>query len=92
MQQTLEIMNDEMGKDPRYMMHYAIKANANPIVLRHIKAAGLGIDCVSGGEIEVACNMGFESRLGNKARTGERYRMLQCGECARTRCDQPDCN
>ena len=62
MQQTLEIMNDEMGKDPRYVMHYAIKANANPIVLRHIKTAGLGIDCVSGGEIEVACNMGFDPR------------------------------
>lgn len=62
LQQTLETLTCEMGKDPRYVMHYAIKANANPIVLRHIKAAGLGIDCVSGGEIEVACNMGFDPR------------------------------
>ncbi len=62
LQKTLKKLNHEMLKDSRYVMHYAIKANANPIVLRHILAAGLGIDCVSGGEIEVACSMGFDPK------------------------------
>lgn len=59
LQQTIEQMQTEMGKDSRYHMHYAIKANANPCVLQPIKDAGMGIDCVSGGEIETAINAGF---------------------------------
>ena len=43
------------------MVHYAIKANANPKVLRIIRAAGLGADCVSGGEIEACIKAGFPS-------------------------------
>ena len=42
-------------------MHYAIKANANPTLLRIIRAAGLGADCVSGGEIEACIQAGFPS-------------------------------
>lgn len=41
------------------MVHYAIKANANPKVLNIICQAGLGVDCVSGGEIERALEVGF---------------------------------
>lgn len=59
LKRTLEALNDEMSKYKNYFVHYAIKANANPIVLQPIKEAGLGIDCVSGGEIEVALNAGF---------------------------------
>ncbi len=40
-------------------MHYAVKACANPEVLRHIAAAGLGCDCVSGGEIKACLAAGF---------------------------------
>ena len=40
-------------------MHYAIKANANPKILRIITQAGLGADCVSGGEIQAAIEAGF---------------------------------
>lgn len=40
-------------------MHYAIKANANPKVLNIICQAGLGADCVSGGEIERCLKAGF---------------------------------
>ena len=39
--------------------HYAVKANANPILLKTIAAAGFGADCVSGGEIEAALEAGF---------------------------------
>lgn len=44
---------------PGYSVHYAIKANANPIILNIIKNTGLGVDCVSGGEIKVALDAGF---------------------------------
>ena len=43
-----------------YCVHYAIKANTNPKILKVIKEYGLGIDCVSGGEIEAAVNAGFD--------------------------------
>lgn len=40
-------------------VHYALKANGNPDILRFIAAHGLGADCVSGGEIEAALLYGF---------------------------------
>lgn len=48
------------ARDPRFKVHYAIKANANPGILRCIQAAGLGVDCVSGWEIEAALEAGFK--------------------------------
>ncbi len=44
---------------PRYHVHYAIKANVNPVILEEIRKAGLGVDCVSGGEVETALSAGF---------------------------------
>ena len=49
------------GKHEGWHVHYAIKANANPTLLRIIRAAGLGADCVSGGEIEACIQAGFPS-------------------------------
>lgn len=54
---TLESIKEAM--DPGTQMHYAIKANANPIVLQAIAAAGFAADCVSGGEIATAIREGF---------------------------------
>lgn len=48
------------SRDERFKVHYAIKANANPVILRRIQAAGLGIDAVSGGEIAAAIEVGFK--------------------------------
>lgn len=45
--------------DPRFHIHYALKANANPMVLAPIRDAGWGIDCVSGNEVEAAVVNGF---------------------------------
>lgn len=42
-----------------YVVHYAMKANVNPSVLREIQKAGLGADCVSGGEVQAAINAGI---------------------------------
>lgn len=40
-------------------VHYAVKANGNPEILKEIAAYGFGADCVSGGEIEAALAAGF---------------------------------
>ena len=45
--------------EPNYHVHYAVKACATPAVLREICQAGLGCDCVSGGEIQAALDAGF---------------------------------
>lgn len=60
LQKTLEEINRYSSKS-NYHVHYAIKANANPEILRIIKEAGLGIDCVSGGEVQTALDAGFDS-------------------------------
>jgi len=42
-----------------FLVHYAMKANVNPSVLAVIKNAGLGADCVSGGEVQAAIDAGI---------------------------------
>lgn len=59
LRQTLDEINIHSNYE-RYHVHYAIKANVNPVVLDEIRKAGLGVDCVSGGEIQTALNAGFE--------------------------------
>ena len=49
------------ARDDRFKVHYAVKANANPGILRRIQGAGLGVDAVSGGEIRAALEAGFKS-------------------------------
>jgi len=62
LRQTLRAINEEAGKHEHFVVHYAVKANANPKVLRYIREAGLGADCVSGGEIEASLKAGFPHR------------------------------
>ena len=59
LRQTLRTINDEVRKHEGFCVHYAVKANANPHILRIIREAGLGVDCVSGGEIEASVRAGF---------------------------------
>ena len=59
LRQTLNTINAETGRHEGFHVHYAVKANANPKVLGIISQAGLGADCVSGGEIRAALNAGF---------------------------------
>ncbi len=56
---TLRTINEEAGRHEGFVVHYAVKANANPRLLRIIREAGLGVDCVSGGEIEASVKAGF---------------------------------
>lgn len=59
LRQTLDTIKAEMCKNDNYHLHYAIKANANPKILKIISNAGFGADCVSGGEIKAALEAGF---------------------------------
>lgn len=45
-------------KGTNFDVHYALKANVNPMVLKTIQEAGLGADCVSGGEVQAALDAG----------------------------------
>ena len=56
---TLSKVNSIVGKNPDYKVHYAVKANFNPVILKTIASSGLGADCVSGGEIKAALEAGF---------------------------------
>jgi len=60
LRQTLEEIKRGTAKHPDFKVHYAIKANANPEILKIISDAGFGADCVSGGEIRAAIRNGFK--------------------------------
>ena len=59
LRETLHALNDECRKHANFHVHYAIKANANAKVLGIVSEAGLGADCVSGGEVRTALEAGF---------------------------------
>lgn len=59
LRKTLQTINEETQKYDNYHVHYAVKANANLDVLSIINEYGIGIDCVSGGEVEQALRAGF---------------------------------
>lgn len=58
LEQTLQTIQ-QTASPFHYQIHYAIKANANPTILRLISRYGLGADCVSGNEIARALECGF---------------------------------
>lgn len=58
LRRTLDEINLEISKS-NFHVHYAMKANVNPSVLQVIKDAGLGADCVSGGEVQAAIDAGI---------------------------------
>lgn len=57
LRQTLTEINANTSEN--FEVHYAMKANVNPSVLACIKEAGLGADCVSGGEVQAALDAGI---------------------------------
>ena len=59
LRETVETIKAEIRNYPGYHVHYAVKANANPKILKIIREAGFGADCVSGGEIKAAIQAGF---------------------------------
>ncbi|HQN84170.1 MAG TPA: diaminopimelate decarboxylase [Tenuifilaceae bacterium] len=61
LRQTLDAATREANKYG-YTLHYAVKANANPVILNEISSYGLGADCVSGNEISAALSGGFNPK------------------------------
>ncbi|MCD8265638.1 MAG: diaminopimelate decarboxylase [Prevotellaceae bacterium] len=59
LEQTLQAIKKAML--PGSHLHYAVKACANPSVLRLIAQSGVGCDCVSGGEIRACLKAGFRA-------------------------------
>ena len=59
LESTLKSIKECTAGNADWHVHYAIKANANPLLLKLINKYGLGIDTVSGGEIKVALDNGF---------------------------------
>ena len=56
--ETLNLVEQESSKYG-FMVHYAVKANANPKILKLIAERGFGADCVSGNEVQAAIDAGF---------------------------------
>lgn len=59
---TLACVKKEVSRYERFDVHYAMKANVNPKVLKIISENGFGADCVSGGEIRAAIKAGIPPR------------------------------
>lgn len=59
LRETLACVKNEVARYERFDVHYAMKANVNPKVLKIISESGLGADCVSGGEIRAAIKAGI---------------------------------
>ena len=59
LRETLQTIRQETDKHEGYHLHYAVKACANKKVLQEIQKAGIGADCVSGGEIKACLEAGF---------------------------------
>lgn len=57
---TLNAIISETQHNPQFCVHYAVKANAKKEILSIIAKAGLGADCVSGGEIRACVEAGFD--------------------------------
>ncbi|MCQ2311248.1 MAG: diaminopimelate decarboxylase [Paludibacteraceae bacterium] len=56
---TLTEVNKQSAVFEHAAVHYAVKACATPEIMRIIAQAGLGADCVSGGEIQAAIEAGI---------------------------------
>lgn len=59
LRETLATALREAAKYEGFHIHYAVKANFNPMLLAAVKEQGMGADCVSGGEVRAAINAGI---------------------------------
>ena len=75
---TLETIKKETENKP-FHVHYAVKANANPRILKEIASYGFGADCVSGNEILAALECGFTPEKIVFAGVGKSDREIQIG-------------
>lgn len=62
-----------------YHIHYAMKANINTRILQEVRRAGLGVDCVSGNEVSLALENGFNPNHIVLAGVGKTDKEIQLG-------------
>jgi len=58
LRETLSVASGEAA-NRGFHVHYAVKANFNPVIMKIIAGYGFGADCVSGNEVEHAIECGF---------------------------------
>ena len=58
LRETLAVASGE-ATNRGFKVHFAVKANFNPVIMKIIAGYGFGVDCVSGNEIEHAIACGF---------------------------------
>ena len=58
LEETVSLAMKEAGRHG-FVIHYAIKANYNPVVAGAINNRGAGVDCVSGNEVLKSVELGF---------------------------------
>ena len=85
LQRTLSTVKYEAEKVGAYV-HYAVKANANPRILKTVAEFGFGADCVSGGEIQAAIDAGFSGDKIMFAGVGKTDEEIEIGLDAGIRC------
>ncbi len=78
LRKTLETIKKEIA-DKNYHVHYAVKANANPRLLKEIASFGFGADCVSGNEVLQALSCGFDASKIVFAGVGKTDKEIQIG-------------
>lgn len=61
LRETLDSLCRAAAVNPKFRIHYAMKACRQPEVLDVIRGYGLGADTVSGGEIALALRHGFDA-------------------------------
>ena len=79
LEKTLKTALAEIADRPNFHIHYAVKANFNPEILKVISHAGLGADCVSGGEVAAALAAGFPADSIVYAGVGKSDEEIQLG-------------
>ena len=72
LKETLEAVLRQLADRPTWRVHYAVKANFNPALLRIIAESGFGADCVSGGAVQAALDAGFPAETIVFAGVGKR--------------------
>ncbi|MBF6626941.1 MAG: diaminopimelate decarboxylase [Proteiniphilum sp.] len=78
LRETLNTIKKETENKP-FHIHYAIKANDNPRILKEIASYGFGADCVSGNEILRALECGFSAAKIAFAGVGKTDREIHIG-------------
>jgi diaminopimelate decarboxylase len=78
LRETLRVASHEASAR-NFKVHYAVKANFNPVIMKIIAGCGFGADCVSGNEIEHALGCGFPAGETVFAGVGKNDREIETG-------------